>query len=200
MAREIEVKIAVDDAKQALQLLQARGAVLRGERELEDNVIFDRDGGTLARAGKLLRLRRVGGRAVLTVKTPDAGAAGAAGATPAVGATYKVRRELETAVENPDALERAIEAIGFRPTWRYQKWRTTFALEGAIVVLDELPLGVYLEIEGEPESIDRAARALGFGRDRYETASYRELHERRCRALGLSPGDLVFPERVRGAS
>jgi adenylate cyclase class 2 len=182
--RETEVKIAVDDAEEAAGLLQARGAVPRRPRELEDNVLFDREGGELARQGKLLRLRRVGTRAILTVKAPLAGA---------VPGAYKVRRELETEIENPDALAETLVAIGFRPVWRYQKWRRTFALEGAEVTVDELPFGTFLEIEGEPLTIDRAARALGFGQDRYETASYRELHERDCRAAGRSVGDLVFP-------
>ncbi len=183
MDRETEVKIAVDDAEEIAGLLRARGAVARRPREMEDNVLFDREGGELSRQGKLLRLRRVGSRAVLTVKAPAIGAASGA---------YKVRRELETVVENPDALAAALAEIGFRPVWRYQKWRRTFALEGAEVTVDELPLGTFLEIEGEPQAIDRAAGALGFGRDRYETASYRELHERDCRAAGRSVGDLVF--------
>ncbi len=183
MKRETEVKIAIDDAERAAAHLVAAGARPLRPREWEDNLILDRDGGALAREGTLLRVRRTGGRGLLTVKGPDPGAAPSA---------YKVRREAEAEIPDPAALVRALQLAGFRPAWRYQKWRRTFALDGAEVTIEELPFGSYLEIEGEPAAIESAARRLGYGSDRYETASYRELHERRCLARGEPAGDLVF--------
>jgi len=182
-ASEIEVKIEVADAGDAARRLIEAGAREVSPRELEDNVLLDWDDARLSRAGKILRVRRMGTKSVLTVKSPFENAPTA----------YKIRRETEVQVSDARTLLHALEDVGFRPVWRYQKWRRTLSLEGVTIVVDELPFGVYLEIEGEPAAIDRVARLLGFGPEHYETASYREIHERRCRAAGAPTGDLVFP-------
>lgn len=185
---ETEVKIEIADAQAAASRLVAAGARESSPRELEDNVLLDLDDGRLARAGKLLRVRRIGSKSLLTVKSPPERAS----------TRYKIRREAEVEVADARKLLQALEDAGFRPSWRYQKWRRSFSFEGTTVVVDELPWGAYLEIEGDPDAIDRAAGALGYGPEQYETASYREIHERRCRAAGLPVGDLLFAGAVEG--
>ena len=185
---EIEVKIEISDPEAAARQLLDAGARETSPRELEDNVLLDLDDGRLTRAGKLLRVRRIGSKSVLTVKSP-----------PETASTkYKIRRETEVEVADARKLLQALEDAGFRPSWRYQKWRRTFSFQGTTVVVDELPWGAYLEIEGETDSIDRAASLLGYGPQDYEIASYREIHERRCRAAGAPVGDLVFPGAPEG--
>jgi len=56
-------------------------------------------------------------------------------------------------------------------------------------MLDETPLGVFLELEGPARWIDRTARALGFSESDYITDSYAELHRR---SRGGEAGDMVF--------
>jgi len=185
---ETEIKIEIADAQAAARRLVEAGARESSPRELEDNVLLDFDDGRLAHAGKLLRVRRIGKKSLLTVKSPPERAS----------TKYKIRRETEVEVADARKLLQALEDAGFRPSWRYQKWRRTFSFEGATVVVDELPWGAYLEIEGDPEAIDRAAGALGYGPEQYETASYREIHERRCRAAGLPVGDVLFDGAVEG--
>lgn len=192
MPHEIEVKIRIDRAEPVVAKLEEAGAARVRARELEDNRLYDRDGGALAAAGRLLRLRRVGGRAVLTAKAPvPAGAAGAA--------DFKVRREEETEVPDADAMARVLDAAGFDLLWRYQKYRTTWRLDGALVTLDELPGALFVEIEGEPDRIDAVAARLGYGRTDYETRSYRELHEAECAAAGRPVTDLVFDPAGSGS-
>jgi len=180
MPREIEVKIRVESAAAAAELIREAGARLVRARELEDNRLYDRDGGALAAAGRRLRLRRVGGRAVLTAKAR----------LPEEDGAYKVRREEETEVPDADAFARVLEAAGFVRMWRYQKYRTTWRLDGTVVTLDELPGSTWVEIEGEPEGIDAVAARLGRSRADYETRSYRELTEAEC--AGKAVPDLVF--------
>jgi adenylate cyclase class 2 len=187
---EIEVKIEIPGAESAVQSLITAGAQLVSPRELEDNVLLDLDDARLARSGKLLRIRRIGPKSILTVKSP-----------PETGSTkYKIRRETEVEVADARQALRALEDLGFRPSWRYQKWRQTYSFQGVTVVVDELPWGAYLEIEGDPVGIDRAASALGYGPQDYETASYREIHERHCRAAGVPVGDLLFAGATEGIS
>jgi adenylate cyclase class 2 len=186
VAHEIEVKIEVDDAEATARRLEAMGAELRSPRRFEDNRLFDLADGALERSGGLLRLRLCDGRAVLTGKGPAPPAALRAG--------YKVRTEEETEVADPDALVRALAAAGLAARWRYQKYRREYRFRGATVVLDEIPHGVFVEIEGEPTAIDDVAAQLGFDRSAYLTATYRDIHAQRA---GSAAGDMVFA-RVPG--
>ena len=85
--------------------------------------------------------------------------------------------------------------MGFRPGWRYQKHRETHQLGDAEALLDETPIGVFIELEGAGDAIDRAAAALGFTPQDYITKTYRALAE--DLAGGGDPGDLVFPDGPR---
>lgn len=174
---EIEVKVRVA----ALEPWRARLVGLRAERclprTLERNLVFDTPAGALRASGVLLRLRRCGGRSLLTLKTP------APGSDPA----YKVRDETEAGVADFAAMEKILLGIGFRPIFAYEKYREGFRLEGAQVLLDETPIGAFLEIEGEPAAIDRVAARLGFARADYVTDSYYRLF-----LLSGGRGDMVF--------
>ncbi|MGH2571666.1 MAG: class IV adenylate cyclase, partial [bacterium] len=154
-----------------------------------DNRVYDVEGGSLARQGKLLRLRVSGGRGLVTVKTPVPGE---------LASPFKVRREIETGVADPAAMAAALESVGFSQAWRYQKYRREWTLGDAHIFLDEVPWGAWIEVEAEPERIEAIAASLGWGRDRWERGSYRELHERHCAAQGKAVGDMVFESGGRG--
>ena len=59
-------------------------------------------------------------------------------------------------------------------------------------MLDETPIGNFLEIEGRPKWIDRTARVLGFSAGDYITTSYGSLYRIYCRENGVSRKDMVF--------
>lgn len=182
--REVEIKLAVANANWARRLLARYGFRVVRRRVFQDDVVFDDAQGTLAGAGALLRLRRSGRAAALTYKGP------------AAPGRHKEREELETAL-NPGQADRVgeiLRRLGYRPAFRYQKYRTEFARpgDGGLVALDETPIGAYLELEGPPAWIDRAARELGFAADQYITATYAELYYAECRRRGRRPGDMVF--------
>ncbi|RMG47597.1 MAG: CYTH domain-containing protein [Acidobacteria bacterium] len=183
--REIEVKVEVRDADAARARLGAAGAVARTPRYFEDNRVYDDESRSLERSGRLLRLRSIGNRHILTLKeTPD----------PEEGAErYKVRLEHETTVGDPHEADRILRSLGFLVAYRYQKYRQSYRLGEVTVELDETPLGVFLELEGQPVDIDAAAERLGFGPSDYITKTYRMLHRERSRSE--TPGDLVFEDR-----
>jgi adenylate cyclase class 2 len=113
---------------------------------------------------------------------------------------YKIREEHETPVGDPDATSRLLHRLGFKPGYRYQKYRTVFVLDNLALCLDETPLGCFVELEGPPEEIDRAAQRLGFTPDQYIRESYRELHVLDARRRGVPMGDLLMePEQERRA-
>lgn len=188
-SREVEVKLPFDSAGRARSDLAAIGAKPVVERYFEDNVVYDRDVDPLRASGCLLRLRRVGHQAVLTFKAPVPGEH-----------RHKVRREEETEVADPDVLDRILAGLGFRPFYRYQKFRTEYRLGKLGLLLDETPIGCFVELEGPPDEIDRAAERLGVPPERWVLETYREIHERLARESGREAGDLVFdPAELREA-
>jgi adenylate cyclase class 2 len=164
----------------------------------ELNVLFDTPDGGFARHGQLLRVRtestgaanhKSATRVVLTYKGPG---------EPQKEGRYKIREEREVVVADADAMRGILEALGLRGWFRYEKYRTTFALPGSArwaaglhLELDETPIGVYLELEGPPSGIDRAAKELGFSRADYITKNYLLLHVENCRRKGVSVSQLA---------
>jgi adenylate cyclase class 2 len=93
-------------------------------------------------------------------------------------------------------------ALGMRPSFHYEKYRTTFELpeskswaNGLKIELDETPIGTFLELEGPPRAIDRAARDLGFSKADYILSNYMRLHAEECRRHGVKAADMVFGKR-----
>lgn len=163
MGTEIEKKYRIksEEVARLRERLQAVGAEARGE-EFEENTLYAGPG--LERGNRVLRLRRVGDRAIFTFKESMASSSG-----------IKRRREDETAVEDADALHAILEALGYAPAVVYEKRRETWLVAGVEVVIDELPFGLFVEIEGEEESILEAERLLELGGATMEPISYPQL-------------------------
>jgi adenylate cyclase, class 2 len=164
MGTEIEKKyrISSEEAESLRERLRAAGAEARGE-EFEENTLYAGPG--LERGNRVLRLRRVeGGRSVFTFKESMAGSAG-----------IKRRREDETEVADPEALAAILDALGYMPAAIYEKHRETWRVADVEVVIDELPFGQFVEIEGTEESILEAERRLELAETRAEPKSYPQL-------------------------
>ena len=205
---EIEIKLRVPDPAQLLRRLRALGATPRG-RVFEQNVLFDTPDGDFRRLGRLLRLRvetpapgPPGGglcrtrpahgprRAVLTSKAPPS-----RNASRRIPLRYKIRLERELPVREPARLVRSLRSNGLLPSFRYEKFRTRFRLKNLHLDLDETPIGTFLELEGHPRAIDRAARLLGYGPRDYIRRTYWDLYAAACRRRGLRPRHLLFLPR-----
>jgi adenylate cyclase class 2 len=178
--REIEVKLPFPTANEASGRLREIGARPVSPRVFEDNLVLDDDERSLERAGRLLRLRTAGSTCTVTFKE-----------SPERETRYKVRGELEVQVDDPEAARGLLESLGFRPVWRYQKFRSTFSWEGIEATVDETPIGCWVELEGEPGSIDRAARALRFRPEEYVTSSYGDLAREEAVRTGRSLQDIL---------
>lgn len=171
---EIEKKYRLTAAQRdaVLRRLKETGAEDRGE-EFEENTIY---GGGALRDNSVLRLRRVGRRALLTYKErfPRSSA-------------IKHQREDETAVEDPNAMAAVLDALGFTPALVYEKRRQTWSLGAAEVVIDELPFGLFMEIEGDEDEINAAEQTLGIEGLPAEHSTYPQLTEK----YGKRVGDVV---------
>lgn len=177
MALEIEVKFPVTDFSVLRCSLQRRGALFL-TRLFERNVVFDSPDGVLRARGALLRLRR-DNAARLTLKLPSPG--GHEG--------FKVRREIETTVGDFDHTASIFTHLGYTETMRYEKLRETWRHCDALVCLDELPFGLFVEIEGAPDAIAYTAGDIGLDMADASTASYHDLHLAHLDARGLPRRD-----------
>jgi adenylate cyclase, class 2 len=193
-AREIEVKLRVAELPALVRSLKRLGAKLHG-RVLEQNTLYDTPSADFRRRGCLLRLRietpapselLPGGArcAILTSKAPVP--------EPGGRSRYKERLERELAVEAPARWPSALRVIGLRPSFRYEKYRTTFRLPNLHLDLDETPVGTFLELEGPPRAIDRVARALGYAPGEYIKGTYWDLYAADCRRRGRRPGNMLL--------
>jgi adenylate cyclase, class 2 len=163
--REVEIKFRIDDIQVLTTSLQDAGLRLVTSRTHEMNTLYDLPGSKLRRRGALLRLREYGPRWTLTYKDRSGPQSG----------RHKSRREIETQVERGEAMAQILQALGFRPSFRYEKYRTEWSDANGHVVIDETPIGNFGEIEGTPEWIDATARRLNISEKNYLKESYAEL-------------------------
>ena len=68
-----------------------------------------------------------------------------------------------------------LRRLGYEVALVYEKYRTTYELDGAEIVLDELPYGNFTEIEGDAETIERVVAVLGMGAARRMSGSYVQI-------------------------
>jgi adenylate cyclase class 2 len=188
-AAEIELKFPVADVRTFRATAEAIGFTLVTERTFESNTLYDTPDRQLRARRQILRLRQYGDRCTLTHKRQAVGTN---------DARYKTRIETESGVDDHDALAEVFAQLGYLPAFRYEKYRTEWALsagsgEGKLV-LDETPIGVWAELEGEPEWIDSMLERLGVAPDQCITDSYGKLFERWKQATGSPAEHLTFEE------
>ena len=163
MPKEIEIKFRIADPPALTRALKQVGfkQLIRSTHEM--NSLYDLPGQKLRKRGELLRLRKYGETWVLTHKAKSK------------AGRHKVRVELETRVENGQQMDAILRALGFAPTFRYEKYRAEWSDGKVHVVLDETPIGNFGEIEGPSRWIDRTASALGIASADYITQTYAQL-------------------------
>jgi predicted adenylyl cyclase CyaB len=166
-----------------LPQLRERLLELQAERAappaFEDNWIFDRGKGELAKEGAVLRLRIDGHGAQLTLKGPAKWEE-----------TTKVRSELETRLDSAEVMQEILQRLGFRVRRRYQKMREEWRLGAVVICLDHTPIGDFAEFEGQ--GADKLAKRCGLAPEEAEPRTYLELYEEHLKANPESPPDMVF--------
>jgi adenylate cyclase, class 2 len=208
---EVEIKLRVPNIaaiQSQLKRLRAREIV---PRTYESNTLYDTPRQNLRRCGRLIRIRierpasnlekmppKEITTAILTYKGPSLSSrkASKAGGHAKFRTHFKIREEAEVSVTKPDEMARILGAFGLNPMFRYEKYRTTYALPGVPglkIELDETPVGNYLELEGTTAGIDRGARLLEYDRKDYLKATYGSLYLADCRRKNRKPGHMLFP-------
>ncbi|MBI4454460.1 MAG: class IV adenylate cyclase [Acidobacteria bacterium] len=190
MKLEVEIKLQVGDLKEFLERLGGLRPRRVAERKSQDDFILDLPQMRFKEKGSLLRVRNEGGRGFVTFKGPAR-----------VNKNFKVREELETECDPVQMLE-LFQKLGYQISFRYQKYRTIYQVRVATrrkgrpqpisVMIDETPIGNYVELEGNPQGVSRVAGSLGFKKKDFIRESYHSLFLSFCKKNRCSLRDMVF--------
>ena len=161
--REIEIKFRVADTRTLARKLRAAGFRIVTKRSHEMNTLYDLPGEVLRGRQQLLRLRQYGSEWTLTHKAKKK------------TGRHSSREELETVVTDGKKMDLILQALGYAPSFRYEKFRAEWTDGKGQVVVDQTPIGNFCEIEGAPRWIDATARKLGVSAADYITKNYATL-------------------------
>jgi adenylate cyclase class 2 len=179
---EIEVKFLVSDLADVRERLARAGAIQLRARTYELNERYDSAGHELLEQDKLLRLRQ-DEVARLTYKGEP---------RKAIVSEARVREELETEVGDFATMAAILKRIGFEKQQVYEKYRATYELGSVEVVLDEMPFGDFVELEGVDPAIREAADKLALNWDERILENYLFLMARLKSHHNLPFDDLTF--------
>lgn len=160
---EVEIKFRVADARALARKLRAAGFRIVTKRTHEMNTLYDLPGEILRGRQQLLRLREYGSDWKLTYKAKKK------------TGRHSSRLELETGLEDGNKMDLILRALGYEPTFRYEKFRAEWTDGKGQVVVDQTPIGNFCEIEGPPRWIDATAKKLGVSEADYITKNYAGL-------------------------
>jgi adenylate cyclase class 2 len=177
---EIEIKFRIANVRALNRRLRKAGFRLVTRRTHETNTLYDLPRQRLRKRGELIRLRKYGPEWLLTHK-----AKGNAG-------RHKTRVETETKVADGAKMEAILRALGFAPTFRYEKFRAEWSDGTGHVVVDETPIGNFGEIEGPARWIDRTAQTLQVARSDYITTTYSQLFFEWKKQSGSPADEMTF--------
>lgn len=175
MALEIEKKFRITEEQReaVVAALEEFGAEFRGQ-DNEENIIYSSD--KLVEENAVLRVRRIGERTLLTFKKR----------LPAIS-DIKHQLEEETEVADAEVLMRILAHLGIAPRLIYEKRRRTWRFRSVDVMIDELPFGLYMEIEGAFTAIREAELLLDTEKFVQEEETYPRLTAR----SGKENGEIV---------
>lgn len=181
MGQEIEIKFPLKDRGAMVRRLHEIGAQRLYHETFEDNIVLDRRG-ELRTRGALLRVRKFGRYALATFKGPVA-----------FDGNVKTRDEVQTGVESFELAIQLFDSLGFKPVFRYQKFREVWRVKQVEIVLDRTPIGDYFEIEGPLDVIRGVAEELGMSMDAGIRQTYADLYRQHRRTRADLPENMVFP-------
>ncbi|MBM4426807.1 MAG: class IV adenylate cyclase [Chloroflexi bacterium] len=179
---ETEVKFYVHNLQRMETRLLELKARLIQPRVHETNLRFDTPTGDLRKNYHVLRLRK-DTEAKFTFKGPSHERENG----------VLSRQEIEFTVSDFDKAQQFLEALGYTPVVFYEKFRTTYEFRNIHIMLDELPYGKFVEIEGENiDTLQKTANLLNLKWDAMVKAGYHALFDRVAGKFKLESSQLSF--------
>lgn len=163
MGIEIEKKyrVTTEQAAAVVKALREDGAIFIGD-ETEENVIYG--GPPLDPVGAVVRIRKTPNGSLLTYKRR-------------IDSEHAVKHQIEyeSAIADPDEVASILTSLELEPRLIYEKRRQTWQYGEVEVVVDKLPFGDYIEIEGAIFAIAEVEMRLGMEGFEAEHETYPRL-------------------------
>lgn len=176
--REIEIKFKVKSSDSIRRILKKQGAKFIG-KAFEKTLRFDTPNDELARNKKFLRIK-TGFKNVITFKKKIA------------TKKFKEREEIEFEIEDPKKMRVILENLGFTKVRIMEKYREKWQLGNTEIVIDRLPMGNFIEIEGKEKSIRKVVNILGLDFKNRITETYWDLWKEYAKRKGIKDKNITF--------
>ncbi|MFB3851950.1 MAG: class IV adenylate cyclase [Acidobacteriota bacterium] len=182
---EVEVKVPISDPEEIKKRILKEGGTLKREKHFESNFLYDFSDRSFSAQGCLLRVRELPEGALLTFKGKVL-----------QHEKFKTRPEAETLCQDKQGIKNILHSIGLKVYFRYEKYREEYTLCNALVCIDELPFGFFMEIEGNEDDIEKVTDILALDRNSFSKKSYAAIYAEICRQAGKPFTDILFdPEK-----
>lgn len=194
--REVELKAVLDSWENRRAKLMQAGASLVFAGRLEDRRYDTADRALMAR-DIVLRLRiyrdERNTRTELEYKGPTGYDRG-----------YKVREEIGSTVSDPDAIALILSGLGYTVLRAIDREIEQFEIASTVVRFERYPrMDELVEVEGEPESIERVIALIGMPRAAFTAERLPDFAERFEARTGsraaLCDAELSAPSSTRGS-
>jgi len=189
MNKEIEVKFKIKDKEKLLEKLRILGGEKK-ESVFQRTYGFFTDNYSNIKEGMFPRVRVddpgvINSSAVFTVKVKKE-----------KKSRYFERDEYETEISNYKAVIDILKKFGFTNIHTFDKVREIWILPGSNleILIDTLPFGIFIELEGEKENIEKTIERLELKGKRI-TRAYLGVYEDYCKENNLKiEKDILFKE------
>lgn len=178
MTKEIEIKFKIAESILIRKKLKSKGAKFIG-KTFERTLKFDTPANNLYKNGKFLRLR-TGFKNVITFKRK------------LKSKNFKEREEIELEIPDPEKMEIILKNLGFTKKLIMEKYREKWQWGSAEIVIDKLPFGNFIEIEGNKKEIKKAVKILGLNFGDRITDTYWGLWKDYRKKKGIKNENIIF--------
>lgn len=175
---EIELKFKIDDDEKIRKLLKDKKAEFIG-KAFERTIRFDTEDKKLEKEGKFIRTR-TGFKDVITFKKK------------VESKEFKEREEIELEISDIERMNMILRNIGFSKSLIMEKYREKWNLNNTEIVIDELPMGKFVEIEGDKDSIKEVAEYLMLDLNQKITVTYWEIWKDFSKENNIDDENIIF--------
>ena len=154
MNKSIEIELKFKIKNEDILKIKDTPDIIFLEEVHQKTVMFDNADKLMEHTDGRIRLRQQGNKTSLSYKRP----------LPSVG-NEKKEVEIETEVGNFEAMANILRMMGYAPSTSYEKYTTPIKLKDKSEIhieIQKYPFETFLEIEGDKEETEKAAKQLGF--------------------------------------
>ncbi|MDD5606638.1 MAG: class IV adenylate cyclase [Candidatus Pacebacteria bacterium] len=178
---EIEIKFEVKNSDSIRKILSKYRAKFTG-KAFERTVRFDTLDKGLEKNQKFLRVR-TGFKNTITFKQKIE------------NKRFRERKEIELEIKDPEKMIMILKSLGFTKILIMEKYREKWLFENTEIVIDKLPMGTFIEIEGSEKSIDKVVEILNLDSEERILGTYWDLWRDFTKKKKINQENIVFKKK-----